>query len=295
MNAFSFKGIWSLLKESFKHFSEDKVPKLGASLAYFTLFSIGPLLLVIIFIAGLLFGRQAIEGSLHNQLQSVIGEGAAHQLQQIITSAAKSNEGIIAAVIGIIALVLGATSIFGEMQDSINMMWHVKPKPKQGWRLMVKNRLVSFGIVASISFLLLVSLAAAAIMESLGKSLEKIIPGVSTLVFYVMSQAFTLLIAAVLFAAIFKTLPAAVIKWGDVWPGAIATALLFMVGRFAISLYISRSNFGSTYGVAGSLVILMVWIYYSSLIFYFGAEITRTYATSFGSGIRPNEYAISTA
>lgn len=295
MKALSFKGIWILLKDSFGSFMDDKVPKLGASLAYFTLFSVGPMLLVIIFVAGLLLGRQAIEGSLRDQIQALVGDDAAEQVQQLIASAATSEQGTIAAVIGIITLVISASSVFAEMQDSINEIWHVKLKPKQGWQLMLKNRMLAFGIVASMGFLLIVSMAAAAIIESLGQHLEKIIPGVSVSILFAVSHAFTFVISTVLFAVIFKILPAARIKWADVWPGAVATVLLFMAGRFAISLYISQSDFGDTYGAAGSLVVVLVWIYYSSLIFYFGVEFTKAYAKRFGSGIHPMPYAVSTA
>lgn len=295
MKAFSFKGIWSLLKDSFKGFSQDKVTKLGASLAYFTIFSIGPLLLVVIFLAGQLLGQQAVEGSLQNQIQQVVGENVAQQIQQIIKSAATSKQGIVAALIGIVTLLLGATSMFGEVQDSINGIWQLKIKPNQSWLLMLKNRLLAFVIIACMGILLIASLAATALLEGLGKELEKILPDISVIIFYLVGQLFTLFIAAILFAVVFKLLPAAKIKWRDVWPGSVVTALLFIAGRLAISFYISRSSFGSSYGAAGSLVILLVWIYYSALILYFGAEFTRAYARRFGSGINPNDYALSTA
>jgi len=294
MKAFSFKGIWILLKDSFGSFIDDKVPKLGGALAYFSLFSLGPMVLVVIFLAGLILGQQAVEGSLHNQLQELVGEGVARQLQQIIRSAATSEQSTIAALIGIVTLLVGVTSVFAEIQGSINGMWHLKLKPKLGWHLRLKNRVLSFGIAACMGFFLLVSLAAAAIIESFGKDLAKIIPGMSVNIYYLISQAFIMLIAAILFALIFKILPAADIRWRDVWPGAVAAVLLFMVGRFAISFYIRKSDIGSAYGVAGFLVVLLVWIYYSSLILYFGAEFTKAYAKRFGSGIHPNAHAVST-
>ncbi len=274
---------------------DDKVPKLGGSLAYFTLFSLGPIFLVAIFLAGLLLGRQAIEGSLHNQIQGLVGEDAARQLQEIIKSAAVSKDSTIAGFIGIVTLLVGTTSVFAEIQDSINGIWKLKVKPKLGWQFMLRNRLVSFGIVATIGFLLLVSLTASAIIESLGTNLAKILPGISIVIFYVINQAFTLLLATVLFGMVFKILPSAKISWRDVWPGALVTSVLFMAGRFAISFYIIASDLGATYGAAGSLVVLLVWIYYSSLILYFGAEFAKAYAKRFGSGLQPNAYAISTA
>ncbi|MEI6950788.1 YihY/virulence factor BrkB family protein [Paraflavisolibacter sp. H34] len=294
MRSFSLKGFWSVLKDAFTGFSEDKVAKLGGSLAYFTLFSLGPMLLVAIFLAGIFLGRQAVEGSLYPQIQDLVGPDAAQQLQQLIKTAFASKGGGAAAGIGIITLLVGATSVFSEIQDSINTIWHLKIKPGSSWRRLLKNRLLAFGIIAGVGFLLLVSLAISAIMEGIGKKLSALIPGLGAVLVYVASQAFTLLLAACLFAVIFKILPAARLKWRDVWPGAIVTAILFMVGRFGISFYISTSDFGNTYGAAGSLVVLLVWVYYSSLILYFGAEFTKAYTRRFGSGIHPLGYALLT-
>jgi membrane protein len=294
MQKLTVKGIWNVLKDSSEGFTEDKVPKLGGSLAYFTLFSLGPMLLVIIYLAGLFLGKQAVEGSLHNQIQQLVGEGAALQIQEIIKNVSISKQGNVAAIVGFITLFLGATSVFAEIQDSINSIWHLKLKPNQGWRRTLIKRLVSFGVIASLGFLLLVSLAASALVEALGKTLRDMIPGAGVVVFYIISLALTLGIATLLFAIIFKILPDAKLTWKDVWPGAIVTAILFMIGRFAISFYIGKSDIGSTYGAAGSLVVLLVWVYYSSLILYFGAEFSKAYAIRYGSGIHPRNYALST-
>ncbi|WP_207515798.1 YihY/virulence factor BrkB family protein [Longitalea luteola] len=291
MKALSLKGIGSLLKDSFKGFSEDKVAKLGGSLAYFTIFSLGPMLLVIIFLAGLILGQKAVEGSLYEQINEMVGSSAAQQVQQLIKSAAAS-EGGIAAVIGLVTLFIGATSVFTEIQDSINTIWHLRMKPTNTWRTLLKSRLLSFGIIAGIGFLLLVSLAASALMEGLGKKISELIPAAGVWFMFLLSYAFTLFLAVFLFAIIFKVLPAAYITWREVWPGAITTAILFMLGRFLISFYISKSDLGSTYGAAGSLVVLLVWVYYSSLILYFGAEFTKAYVGRFGTGIRPKGYAL---
>ena len=294
MKAFSLTGIWTLLKDSFEGFSDDKLPKLGGSLAYFTIFSLGPMLLVLIFLAGLFLGRSAVEGSLYDQIAQLVGADAASQLQQIIRSASTSKGGVTAAIVGGATLLIGATSMFTEIQDSINTIWRLQIKPRQ-WLQLLISRLLSFGVIATMGLLFLVSLAASAIIEGLGQRLSDLIPGVGVLLFYIGTQALTVVLAMLLFAFIFKFLPAARLRWRDVWPGALTTALLFMIGRFAISFYISRSNFASTYGAAGSLVVLLVWVYYSSLILYFGAEFTRAYTTRFGSGIRPKKYAFSTA
>jgi membrane protein len=251
-------------------------------------------LLVVIFLTGIFLGKQMVEGSLNTQMEQLIGADAAKQLQQIIKNASTSKGGGVAALVGIVTLLIGATSVFTEIQDSINTIWRLKLKPKQGIMRMLKTRLLSFGIIGGIGFLLLVSLVASAFIEGLGNNLEKVIPGIGVTIFYWINQAITLLVATLLFALIFKVLPAARISWRDVWPGALLTALLFILGRFAISFYISQSNFGNTYGAAASLVVLLVWIYYSSLILYFGAEFTKAYSTKLGSGIRPRNYALST-
>lgn len=288
---FSAKLLWASLKESFSGFSDHKVTKLSASLAYYTTFSLGPLLIVIIFIAGKFFGTEAVQGSIYTQMKSFIGPNAAEQIQTIIKHAAISGKSGIAAIIGVITLLIGATTVFGEIQDSINSIWGVKAKPKAGIMKLVMTRLLSFGMIASLGFLLLVSLAVTAIVESIGKQLERMFPDVAVIILYVANLFITLGVTTILFAIIFKVLPDIRIKWKAIWPGAIATSILFMIGKFLISLYIAKSNIGSTYGTAGSLVVLIVWIYYSSIILYFGAEFTRAYALQKGVHIVPTEYA----
>jgi membrane protein len=286
------KGLWKVLKNSFKGFSDDKVLKLSASLAYYTVFSIGPLLIVVISLCGLFFGREAIEGTIYGQIQSFVGRDAALQLQQIIKSAAIGGKGKVAAIIGIITLVIGATSMFAEMQESINMIWGLKAKPKSGWWLLIKNRLLSFGVIASLGFLLLVTLGISGLIEALSDRLRNHFPDIAITLFYIINLLINFGVIAALFAVIFRVLPDARIRWRDIMAGAIATAVLFMIGKFAISFYISKSNVGSTYGTAGSLVVLLVWIYYSSIILYYGAEFTKAYAMKYGSEVTPNEYTV---
>ena len=266
--------------------------KLSAALAYYTVFSVGPLLIVIVFLCGLFFGREAIEGTIYGQIEGFVGHDAAIQLQEIIKNAAIGGKGKVAAIIGIITLLIGATSMFAEMQDSINMIWGLKAKPKSAWWLLIKNRLLSFGVIASLGFLLLVSLAISGLIEALSNRLRNHFPDIAITLFYIINLVINFGVIAALFAVIFRVLPDARIKWKDVMAGAIATAVLFMIGKFAISFYISKSNVGSTYGTAGSLVVLLVWIYYSSIILYFGAEFTKAYAMKYGSEIRPNEYTV---
>lgn len=289
---FSFKLVGSALKASFKGFSDHKITKLSASLAYFTTFSLGPLLIVLIFIAGRILGDEAAEGTVFNQIKGFIGPDGAGQIQTIIKNAAINEKSGIAAVIGIITLLIGATTVFGEMQDSINSIWGVKAKPKAGIMKLVMTRVLSFGMIASLGFLLLVSLAVTALVEALGSRLQLMFPEAAVVVLYILNLMITLAVITALFAIIFKVLPDVRIKWKDIWPGAIATAVLFMIGKFLISLYISKSEIGNTYGAAGSLVVLIVWVYYSSIILYFGAEFTKSYALEKGVRIVPSEYAV---
>ena len=292
MKNVSIKGIWEVLKNCFSGFFNDKILKLSAALAYYTVFSFGPLLIVILFLCSIFFGRNAVEGTIYGQIESFVGHDAALQLQQIIKNATISGKSNFAAVIGIITLLIGATSMFAEIQESINMIWGLKAKPKAGWLLLVKNRLLSFGVIGSLGFLLLVSLGITAIIEGISNRLKAHFPAVTVVVFYIINLLITFGVVTTLFGVIFKVLPDAKIKWKDVIAGSITTALLFMIGKFAISFYISKTSVGSTYGAAGSLVVLLVWIYYSSIILYFGAEFTKAWAIKYGSPIHPNEYAV---
>jgi membrane protein len=289
---FSPKLVWASLKQSFSGFSDHKVTKLSASLAYYTIFSLGPLLIMIIFIAGKILGEEAAQGSVYEQIKGFIGADAAAQIQTIIKNAALTGKSGLPAIIGVVTLIIGATTVFGEIQDSINSIWGVKAKPKAGIMKLIMTRVLSFGMIASLGFLLLVSLAVTAVVEAIGNRLQQVFPDVTVVVLYIVNLVITLGVITALFAIIFKVLPDVKIKWKAIWPGAIATAILFMIGKFLISLYISKSNIGSTYGTAGSLVILIVWIYYSSMILYFGAEFTKAYALQKGVHIIPSQYAV---
>lgn len=286
------KGIWQLLKDSFNGFSDDKVLKLSGSLAYFTVFSIGPMLIVMIFFADLFYGREAIEGTIYGQIKGFVGADAAAQIQAIIKNASLSGKSRVTGILGIITLLIGATGVFSEIQDSINTIWNLKPKPKKGWLKILINRLLSFSVVVGLGFILLVSLMITALVEALSNMLFKMFSDIAVTVVYVINLIITLAVITLLFGVIFKVLPDAKIKWKDVMTGAITTAVLFMIGEFAISFYIGSSNVGITYGTAGSLVIILLWIYYSAIILYFGAEFTKAYAATYGSRIEPNQYAV---
>jgi membrane protein len=288
-----FPRTRKVLKASFGGFVDDKVPKLSGSLSYYMIFSMGPLLLIIITVCSFFFGRDAIEGGVYRQLEGFTGKDTAAQLQEIIKNASLSGKTTVATVIGIITLVIGATSVFAEMQDSINMIWGVKAKPKKGWLKMLQNRFISFSVIISMSFLLLVSLGISALIESFGNYLQGRFPEVTVIFFYVLNLLITMIVTGFIFSIVFKVLPDAEISWKDVVAGAIVTTVLFLLGKFAISFYISKAEIGSTYGPAGSLIILIIWIYYSSMILYYGAEFTKAYAMEYGAPIHPAKYAVA--
>jgi membrane protein len=289
-----FKKIWKVIKDSFSGFSDDKVTKLSASLAYYTVFSMGPLLILIISLCGIFLGREAIEGQVYQQLEGFMGKDTASQLQDIIKNAAISGKGPVAVIIGAVTLLIGATTVFGEIQDSINTIWGLKPKPKRGWLKMLQNRFLSFSVIISLGFILLVSLAVTSLVDGLNDALMRRFSDISVIIFYVVNQVITLAVISFIFGVIFKVLPDAEIKWKDVMLGSIVTGILFMIGKFGISFYISTSDVGSTFGAAGSLVVLLLWTYYSSLILYYGAEFTKAYAVNYGSPIHPSHYAVTT-
>ncbi len=285
--------LWSIIKNASNGFIDDKLMKLSGALSFYMIFSMGPLLLIIITMCSVFFGRAAVEGKVYAQLEGFVGHDTAAQLQSIIQHAAISGKSTLATIIGIVFLLIGASGVFAEMQDSINMIWGLKPKPKSGWIAFLKNRLLSFSIIISLGFLLLVSLSFSALVEAFGNHLKLIIPGISVILVYVINFCITVGITTFIFAVVFKVLPDAEIKWKDVTIGSVATMVLFLFGKFAISFYISKSNVGSTYGAAGSLIILLLWIYYSAMIVYFGAEFTKFYAITYGDEIKPTHYAVT--
>ncbi|MBD0378060.1 MAG: YihY/virulence factor BrkB family protein [Flavisolibacter sp.] len=293
MSKITAKGIWQILRNAGKGFMKDKVPKLSASLAYYTIFSLGPMLIVIIFLTNLFWGQQAVEGNIVGQLKDLIGNKAALQIQTIIKNASIDSNNKLTAIVGFITLLIGATTVFSEIQDSINSIWNLKVKAERGWLKMLITRLLSFSIVVALGFLLLVSLVVNALLEGLMDQLQQLFPDIAVIIIYILNLLLTLLVIGFLFAIIYKVLPDAVIQWRDVSVGALFTTVLFMIAKFGITFYIGKSDIGSTYGAAGSLVILLLWIYFSSMILYFGAEFTKAYAMKYGSEIKPNEYTVT--
>ena len=281
-----------VLKDTFNGFMQDKGLKLSASLSYYTIFSMAPLLLLIISLAGFFFGREASEGRIFSEINGLIGNEAAKQVQQIISNLELAGNSTISIIIGVVTLIIGATTVFGEIQDSINMIWKVKAKPKKGWVKMLKDRLLSGSIIVGLGFLLIVSLIINGAMAALNNFLKSMFPDFTLVLINIANIAISFGVITVLFGVIFKVLPDAKIKWKHVRAGAFFTACLFMLGRYVIGLYITTTGAGSPYGAAGSLIVILLWVYYTAAILYFGAEFTRAYAIFRGSRIQPAEYAV---
>jgi membrane protein len=273
-------------------FIDDKALKFSASLSYYTVFSIAPFLAIIITFSGWFFGRKEVQGELYPQINALVGQQAALQIQQMITSIHLSKNSFFAAAVSFIILIVGATGIFSEIQDSINHIWGLKSKPKRGLIKMLMNRLISFSLIISLGFLLMVSLLLNTVVDALSRQLLKLLNGNSVYVIAVVNNCVMFILLSFLFGIIFKVLPDARIKWKDVMVGAVTTAVLFMIGKFCIGFYLGHSNLGNIYGTAGSIIIVMLWVYYSAVILYFGAEFTKVYAKHFGGKILPNDYAV---
>lgn len=285
------KIIVELLKETFKEWQEDKASRLAAALAYYTAFSIAPLFIIAIAIAAVVFGQEAAQGGIFQQLKDLIGSEGAAAVETMIENSRKPAEGTIATIISVVILLFGASGVFGQLQDSLNTIWEVAPKPGRGIIGFIKDRFLSFTMVLGIGFLLLVSLILSAVLAGLSNFLGDLIPGL-TLLWNTLNFFISFGVITVLFALIFRVLPDAKIAWGDVWFGAGITALLFTIGKSLIGLYLGNSSVGSTYGAAGSFVVLLLWVNYSAQILFFGAEFTQVYANKYGSRIVPAKNAI---
>lgn len=286
------KKYLSLLKQTGSAFIEDSCIKLAAALSYYTIFAIGPLLIIIISLSGVFFGLDAVQGRLYGQIRGLIGSDAALQIQDIIKNIEYTHKGFIGTVVGTIILVIGATGIFTEIQDSINFIWSLRAKPKRGIVKFLINRLLSFSLIVSLGFLLLVSLVVNAVMDLLSDRLTHYFPHTTVYIFYVLNLVIIFVIISILFAIIFKVLPDGKIKWKDTFVGASFTAVLFIIGKAGIGYYLGRSSLGATYGTAASVIIILTWVYYTSIILYFGAEFTKVYALELGGGIIPNDTAV---
>lgn len=261
---------------------DDYAPSMGAALAYYTVFSIAPLFVIVIAVAALIFGLDAAHAAMMDQARGMIGENGAKAIEGMLASAQKPMQGMIAGTLGILALIIGATTVFAELESNLNRIWKVEPDKGFGLWHFIRRRLLSFGMVLAIGFLLIISLVVSAAIAAWGKYWSGWFGGLEALL-HAANFVVSVAVITVLFAMIYKFMPRVAIRWRDVWIGAFVTSLLFSLGKFLIGLYIGKSGVESTYGAAGALVVLLVWVYYSAQIFLLGAEFTKVYAESHGS------------
>jgi membrane protein len=263
--------------------NDDYALSMGAALAYYTLFSLAPLLLIVISVAGLVFGEAAARGQIQAQLDALMGQRGALAVQDLLASVHQPTMGMAATLLGVALLALGATSVFAELQDALDRIWRVPAQVRDNsWLRLVRSRLLSYGVILALGFLLTVSLVASAVLSALGRALDPLLGSWNTIVEAV-NAASSFALAAVVFALIFKVMPRVQVQWKDVWIGALFTAALFSLGKLLIGLYIARSAVASGFGAAGSLVVVLLWVYWSAQILMIGAEFTWVYANQFGS------------
>jgi membrane protein len=286
------KGIFPLFKNTMAEWLEDKCPQLGATLAYFTVFSLAPLVVVLLAVFGFIFGNsETARDRITEQLQYFIDPSGIKVIRDIAAQAAKPQAGIVATSIGVIVGLFGASGVFGALQEALNTIWGVKPKPGGGIWAFVRARFLSFAMVGGVCFLLLVSLTVETVLRGFNDYLKTILPGGDAIAI-ALFLVFDIAVIVLLFAFIFRYLPDAKIAWRDVWIGSALTAVLFVLGKFVLALYLGSGTAGSAYGAASSLITLLLWIYYSAQILLFGAEFTQVYANTYGSRIKPKEHAV---
>ena len=286
------KSSWVLLRETWYEFLDTNAFDKGAALAYYTIFGLPPILIIIINAIGWIFGEDAVSGEIYFQIKGLIGSQGALEVQRMVENISQSNELTFATVVGVVTLLLSATGMFISMQNSLNVIWGVKPKPKREYLKMLIDRLLSFAIILSITFLLLVSLVVHALMAKIGKYLLDFFGETAMILIHMFNTVFSLAVVTLLFSTIYKFLPDAKIRWRDVWVGSIVTALLFSLGKWLIGLYLGNSNIATIYGAAGTVVVILTWVFYSSQILFFGAIFTLIYSRKFGFNIYPSAYAV---
>ncbi|MBA9079362.1 MULTISPECIES: YihY/virulence factor BrkB family protein [Rufibacter] len=292
MANYSTKSIFQLIANSGKEFMKNNSLRLAAALSYNTIFSLPPLLFIVVKSAGAIFGEDAVSGQLFTQIKGIIGTEAASEVQKILQNVHLEGSNPLATWIGIGTLIFASTTIFVTLQESLNQVWNLQTKAKNGVMKLVIDRLLSFGIILSISFLLLVSFVISAVLGVLTDFLKQQLPGVAVIFIFLLDIVVSLGFITLLFALIYRYLPDAIIRWRDVWVGAFVTALLFILGKYLIGWYLGQSDMSSTYGAAGSVVILLSWVYYSSLIIFYGAELTQEYADTYGHPVKPNHNSV---
>jgi membrane protein len=284
----SAAGFWPVVKDAGTQWLSDKAPRLGAALAYYTVFSLAPLLVIAIAVAGLAFGREAAQGQVSRQVEHLVGKEGGEAVEAMVRNASDTGHGTVATVLGVVMLLVGAAGLFGQLQDALNTVWEVQPKPGRGVWGFVRDRFLSLSMVMGVAFLLLVSLVISAALAAVGGMFGDWQTG---LIGQAVTAAVDVVVVSLLFALIFRFLPDAEVAWRDVWFGAVVTAVLFTVGKVLIGVYLGRAGVASSYGAAGSLAVLLIWLYYAAQIFLFGAELTKAYAAHMGSRIRPKPHA----
>jgi membrane protein len=285
------KVIWKLLSATFTKWTEDHAQRLGAALAFYTVFSLAPILLIVIAMAGLVFGQEAAEGQIIGQIQDLVGDDSAKAIQGMLAYARRPSTSLIATGVALVTLLFGATSVFAQVQDALNVIWGVETKSGRGIIQIIKDRFISFVAVLGSGFLLLVSLVLSAALAAVGHTVESVLPA-PELILQAINFLLSFVVITLLFAMIYKLIPDVLNNWQDVWVGAGMTSLLFTIGKSLIGLYLGKSEVGLAYGAAGSLIVVLLWVYYASQIFLFGAEFTAVYAAFRGSQLKPTPNAL---
>lgn len=286
------KKYIEVFKNAVLGFINEDCLKYSASLSYYTIFSIGPILVLMISLAGIFFGEDAIQGKVFSEMRGLVGPSAAKQIQEVIMNLKLSGKSNLALIVSIITLLVGATTVFGDIQNSINRIWHVRAKPKRGWLKLITDRLLSSSLVVGLGFLLMVTLVVNGIILAFTDQLQLYFPDITVFFMDAVNFALSFAIIFILFGIIFRTLPDVKIEWKTVRVGAFFTAILFIIGRNGIGLYLQSSGTESTYGAAGALVLVLLWVYYTAAILYFGAVYTREFAVANGIPIKPADYAV---
>jgi membrane protein len=284
------KRLIQLLAIAFRSWDEDKAPRLGAALAYYTVFSIPPLLILLIGVAGMMFNGDVVQGRFLRTLEGMVGPQGAGAIRDMLATPRAESPGIMATIVGTLTLLLGASAVFGHLKDAINTVWEVEPKPTRGHIAFLRKYVFSVAVLLGTGFLLLVSLAVSTLLSALGDTLGRTLPGGEGL-WAAVDVLFSLAVISFLFALLYKYIPDATVAWKDALVGGLVTSFLFNAGEYLIGFYLGRTNVGSAFGAAGSLVVLLAWVYYSSMIFFYGAEFTKAYATLYGSRILPDSDA----
>jgi len=284
--------IGKLFKDAFSEFIEDNGIKMSAALSYYTIFSLPPLLMIVISLSGFIFGQEAVNGELFGQINGIVGNKLAMQIQELIKNVKLSDSSIFATIVSVIFLLIGASGVFVEIQESVNSIWGIKAKPKRGLIKFLFNRLISFSMIGSLGFLLMVGLVINTLMDVINLKLAAYFPQGTIYLFHALNIFLSFFFITLLFTIIYKTLPNGKVAFKDCIIGAILASFLFMIGKFGIGFYLSNSFIVSVYGAAGSIILILGWVYYSAIILFFGAEFTKVYANTFGQKIIPNSYSV---